>query len=205
MDSIIFDLDGTLWDSTEQIAHAWNEVLQERHINEPYVTVPLLKTLFGKTLPDIAAEAFPQLTTAEQMELVEACCDREHGLLLRYGSPIYPHLQEVLDYLVTKYSLFIVSNCQAGYIEIFFEVTNLGKYFKDHLCPGDTGNPKSDNIREIIARNHLKSPVYVGDTDGDHKASTLAGIPFVYASYGFGKTTDADYMIKDLRDLTELF
>ena len=205
MDSIIFDLDGTLWDSTATIADAWNEVLQEQHMSEPHITVPLLKTLFGQTLPDIAAAAFPKLSKAEQLELVDACCDREHQFLLRYGSPTYPHLQEVLEYLSAKYPLFIVSNSQAGYIEIFLKVTNLGKYFKDHLCAGDTGNPKADNIREISTRNQLSSPVYVGDTAGDHNAAKAADVPFVFASYGFGQTKAEDYCISNLRDLIELF
>ena len=205
MDSIIFDLDGTLWDSTAVIANAWNEVLKERHMDEPHITVPLLKTLFGKTLPDIAAAAFPNLSSLKQLELVETCCDREHEFLLRYGSPLYPHLLEVLEYLSAKYSLFIVSNSQAGYIEVFLKVTKLGKYFKDHLCAGDTGNPKGSNIREIMTRNGLKSSVYVGDTDGDHQAAREAGVPFVFASYGFGQTKAEDYCISNLRDLIELF
>ena len=205
MDSIIFDLDGTLWNSTETIADAWNELLKERGIDEPYITVALLKTLFGKTLPEIAAAAFPQFNHAEQLELIEACCEREHEFLLRYGSPTYPNLQEVLEDLSAKYPLFIVSNSQCDYIEIFLKVTGLGKYFKDHLCAGDTLKPKAYNISEIMRRNNLKTSVYVGDTDGDHKSAKTAGVPFVYATYGFGETTAADYEIKNLRDLTKLF
>lgn len=205
MDSIIFDLDGTLWDSTTVVADSWNEELQERNISEPYVTKALLKSLFGRTLPDIAAVTFPTLSKEAQMELIEACCEREHQFLLRDGAPLYPYLEDTLQYLSSKYKLFIVSNCQAGYIEVFLEVTKFGKYFKDHLCPGDTGNPKADNIREIVTRNQLDAPVYVGDTDGDHEAATAAGVPFVFASYGFGETNDADYQIESLKELTSLF
>jgi haloacid dehalogenase superfamily, subfamily IA, variant 1 with third motif having Dx(3-4)D or Dx(3-4)E len=205
MDGIIFDLDGTLWDSTEKVAVAWNEVLQEQGITYLDVTVPLLKSLFGQTLPAIAAAMLPDVSESQRLQLLKLCCQREHEILAREGSPLYPHLEETLKYLVAKYPLFIVSNCQAGYIELFLELTRLGSYFKDHLCPGDTGNGKADNIREIVARNQLKSPVYVGDTSGDHQACLDANVPFVHATYGFGQTTNANFQINGLNDLTKLF
>ena len=205
MDSIIFDLDGTLWDSTEKVAEAWNEVISEQGIRQPDITAPLLQSLFGQPLSDIAATAFADIDRTSQLKLVELCCARQHQLLLRDSSPLYPHLEETLQYLVAKYPLFIVSNCQAGYIEVFLKVTNLGEYFKDHLCPGDTGVNKAANIRQIMKRNNLKNSIYVGDTDGDNKAAKAAGIPFVHAAYGFGQTANIDYQINDLSDLTTLF
>lgn len=205
MDSIIFDLDGTLWDATEKITIAWNEIAQEEKVRESYITPSLLQSLFGKPMSDIAAVVFADVDKASQLRLIDLCAQREHEFLLRDGAPLYPHLEETLKYLSAKYQLFIVSNCQAGYIEVFLEVTNLGKYFKGHLCPGDTGVNKAENILEIMHRHNLQTPVYVGDTDGDNKASKAAGIPFVYAAYGFGQTDDVDYQIDDFADLTKLF
>ncbi|MFD1905893.1 hypothetical protein ACFTAO_27995 [Paenibacillus rhizoplanae] len=54
-------------------------------------------------------------------------------------------------------------------------------------------------------RNHLMSPVYVGDIEGDRKAARFAGIPFVYARYGFGEVSSHDYVIDRLDGLLELF
>ena len=205
MDSIIFDLDGTLWDSTISAADAWNDAIREHHMSQPHITAPLLQSLFGQTLPNIAANLFPDLSIQKRLEVVDRCCLRHYELLLNNSIPPYPNAETTLQYLADKYSLFIVSNCLYGYIEVFLKITNLGRYFKDHLCPGDTGNPKAANISEIIARNHLKSAIYVGDTDGDHKAATAAGIPFVHATYGFGQTDNVDYKIDDLSDLTKIF
>ena len=66
--------------------------------------------------------------------------------------------------LSKRYPLFVVSNCQAGYIELVFEKTGLGKYFTGHLLPGDTGEAKAANIQTIAKKYELKAPVYVGDT-----------------------------------------
>ena len=65
------------------------------------------------------------------------------------------------------FSAFIVSNCQAGYIRVFLRATGFGHFFKGHLCPGDTGMAKAENIMKIRDDFDLKDPVYVGDTLGD--------------------------------------
>ncbi|MCH1978219.1 HAD family hydrolase [Lawsonibacter sp. OA9] len=206
-DSIILDVDGTLWDSTEIVARAWMEVLAKNTSLNLTITPDLLKSVFGRTLPDIAGIIFSEETRERQLELIDMCCKYEHELLRKYGAPLYPAWPQVLKILSARYPLFLVSNCEAGYIETFLECTGFGCYIKDHLCPGDTGNAKADNIREIIHRHDLKSPVYVGDTAGDYKAVKEAGpqIPFVFASYGFGKVENPDYIIQSPLDLTHLF
>ena len=188
IDSIIFDVDGTLWDSTDVVADAWNQILKKETDMTPNLTGAVLKGLFGRLLPDIAAVIFHEYPKERQLELIEACCAKEHEALLATPAPVYPGLVDALSILSRHYPLYIVSNCQAGYIEVFLEATGLGHYFKGHLCPGDTGKAKADNIRTIIEQNHLQHAVYVGDTDGDYKATHEAGIPFVHAAYGFGQT-----------------
>lgn len=206
MDSIIFDVDGTLWDSTEIVADAWTKAVRRLYDPRMTITAPQLRGLFGRLLPDIAASLFPGENPARQMELIDLCCAEEHRALLETPQPpIYPGLESTLQILSGKYRLFIVSNCQAGYIEVFLKCTGFSHYFQGHLCPGDTGNPKGRNILEIIRRFDLKAPVYVGDTAGDCQASREAGIPFVHASYGYGQAHEPDYTISQFSDLAELF
>lgn len=80
----------------------------------------------------------------------------------------------------------------------------LEKYFKDIECFGATGLSKGENNKLIIRRNGLKQPVYVGDTQGDSQAARQAGIPFVFARYGFGDTEDYDTAIDHCAQLVEL-
>ena len=42
----------------------------------------------------------------------------------------------------------------------------MAEYFEDFECAGNTGKPKGENNKLVIERNNLKSPVYVGDTQG---------------------------------------
>ena len=185
MDSIIFDIDGTIWNSTDVVAMAWNKALEKENL-DVRVTADQLKGLFGRLLPDIAKAILPEQTKAEQLR-------------------VYDGLEETLKELNKRYPLFVVSNCQAGYIELVFEKTGLGKYFTGHLCPGDSGEAKTANIRSIAKKYQLKAPVYVGDTFGDYQSCQEAGVPFVFASYGFGQVDTPDYVIEKPADLLKLF
>ena len=204
MDSIIFDIDGTIWNSTDVVAVAWNEILEKEGL-DIRVTADQLKGLFGRLLPDIAKAIMSELNEAEQLRIIDLCCQAEHELLRKKGAPVYEGLEDTLKELKKRYPLFVVSNCQAGYIELVFEKTGLGKYFTEHLCPGDTGEAKAANIQSIAKKYQLKAPVYVGDTFGDYQACLEAGVPFVFASYGFGQVDTPDYRIEKPADLLKLF
>ena len=72
-----------------------------------------------------------------------------------------------------------------------------------HSRTGDKGN--ISNISLIARTYDMKSPVYVGDTMGDFLSCRKAGVPFVFASYGFGQVDTPDYVIEKPADLLKLF
>lgn len=204
IDSIIFDLDGTLWDSSKTILESWNSVLSGmKEIKRP-ITMEELTAVMGLQLPEIGKKFFPYLDEDKQIEVTRHCCTIECDWIRKKGGVLYPGLEENLKTLSEKLPLFIVSNCQEGYIEGFLEYHKLLSYFKDFEFAGDKGFSKGENIKKIMQRNNLKSPIYVGDTMGDLNGARLANIPFVYASYGFGHVETYDYIIKEFRDLTTL-
>ncbi|HOO27792.1 MAG TPA: HAD-IA family hydrolase, partial [Lachnospiraceae bacterium] len=132
------------------------------------------------------------------------CFSYEHAFLEKEAGVLYPKLAETLAALAKRYPLFIVSNCQAGYIELFLKKTGFGEYFRDFTCPGDTGEMKAENIMLIAKRNKLNAPVYVGDTQLDADACAQAGVRMVYASYGFGIVKCPDYVINTPSELLGL-
>ena len=204
-DGIIFDVDGTLWDSTEICARGFNRAI-ERLLGKDYpkTNADHLKTLFGKTTAGIGAGLFPDRTPQEQVDFTLECIREEMVCLKEEPAKPYPGIPEVVRELSKRYPLFIVSNCEQGYIELFMESSGLTSYFTDHLSLGDTGHVKKDNIAEIIRRNHLKNAVYIGDVQGDADSAHGAGIPIVYAAYGFGKIEDAEHIIHSPLELTEI-
>ncbi|MDF2611266.1 MAG: hypothetical protein K0R92_2740 [Lachnospiraceae bacterium] len=207
IDSIIFDMDGTLWDSTSEVAIAFNKVLEEKHPEvTDEVTAERLQNLFGLPLDVIAVKLFESISEEQAIRVMQECCDYECEYLAKHGATLYAGLEEALKVLSKAYKLLIVSNCQEGYIQCFFEAyPHLQQYFVDFEYPGRSGKLKADNIRLVIERNGLKSPIYVGDTQGDANAAKEAGVPFIFARYGFGDVKDYVDVIDSLKELADKY
>lgn len=206
IDGIIFDLDGTLWDSCETVANAWQTAINKVDFVQKQITAEEIRSLAGLPYDVIYGKLLPTLDEEQIRELRSHCGKEELNQLRENGGRLYPRLEETLQYLKEKnYRLFIVSNCQSGYIEAFLEYHGLQKYFDDSECFGSRERPKAENIREIIRRNKLSSAVYVGDTQGDLDAANKSEVPFIYARYGFGQLEPQKYSIDKLPDLKEMF
>ncbi|MFD0767217.1 HAD family hydrolase [Mucilaginibacter lutimaris] len=205
-DSIIFDLDGTLWDSTDTIAGAWQAALnQAPYMAGEVMTRERVRSITGMTYDKIFEKLFPLLSPEQREEVKHLCSVNELEILHKQGGTLYPNLADTLTYLGEKYKLYIVSNCQSGYIELFLDLYNMHPHFLAHQCYGTKGNPKADNILDIVTDHDLKNPVYVGDTTGDYEAATKAGVPFIFASYGFGMVeTGQVATINTFSDLKQL-
>ena len=204
-DGIIFDLDGTLWDSTPEILKTWQMVL-DRHpgLREP-ITMDELQSLMGLPMTEIARRLFPGESPETQMALMDECCVVENEYLAQHGATLYPELVETLLELKKTHKLCIVSNAQSGYIEAFMTAHKLWNIIDDHLAFGDTKKSKGENNLEVIRRNGFKHPVYVGDTQGDLQSAMDAGIPFVFCEYGFGNVDHFDAKISSFKELLSLF
>lgn len=203
IDGIIFDVDGTLWDTTEVVAKGWNKALAECGFEER-VTADRLKGLFGLPMETIIEDILPNASDAERAKFKPLCYSYEEAAIEEESGRLYPEIGETLTELAKKYKLFIVSNCQAGYIELFTKKCGFEKLFADHLCPGDTGVHKAENIKLIMQRNNLKNCVYVGDTSMDFEACQKAGVPMVFAGYGFGKVENPAWKISQPADLLNI-
>lgn len=183
---IIFDMDGTLWNSAPQVAESWNVALEKVGYNKVTITEDDMYRVMGKTMDVIAQILFPDEDEKKRAELLEACATVENEYLAEHGGQLYPQLQDTLEALKDDYELYIVSNCQAGYIEAFLEHYNFGYLFKDIECYGNNLKQKGDNIALVVERNGLEKAVYVGDIQGDYDSSMQAGVDFIHAAYGFG-------------------
>ncbi len=204
-DSLIFDLDGTLWNSSETVAEAWNVVLEKQGYPVRITGADVLKQM-GKPMDAIMRDAFGDTMTKEEaMKFLELLSVEEISHIEKTGGKLYPELAETLSLLGTKYRLFIVSNCQKGYIEAFLKAHELSEYFEGFMCWGDTKLPKAETNKHLIARYNLKNPVYIGDTEGDYISAQGAGIPFCYASYGFSEVSGYDYKLEKFSDLKDIF
>lgn len=194
-ESIIFDLDGTLWDSADNVARSWNIVIERLDFSRfdgIYISGDDLRSTMGMTMDELARHFFPMLSEESQIRILKKCMEFENEYVSEHGGKIYSGEEETLRLLAQDHRLFIVSNCQRGYIEAFLKFSGYGKYFSGHMCWGDAGSQKSMTIRLLMKKYSCKSAVYIGDTDGDCKAALQADIPFVHAAYGFGEISSRE-------------
>ena len=157
---ILFDVDGTLWDSAAQVAESWNEVLARYPHLGVRITAQDMYDNMGKTMMDIGKTLFPGLAQEECRKVMEECMTYENHYLLTHPGVLYPEAGEIMARLSRQYGLYIVSNCQSGYIEVLLKSCSLREYVRDIECYGNTGLPKGDNIRMVVRRNHLERCFY---------------------------------------------
>lgn len=190
MESLIFDIDGTLWDSRALVAEGYNIQLREEGYDHLCVTAETLKPLFGKVMTDIADAILSSIEPPERYALMERCMERENQYLHEDPCRIgYPEVAETIAKLAERYRLFIVSNSQCGYPELCMKKLGLTPYITGHLCFGDTGTGKGQTIKALMEKYDIRDCAYVGDIQGDYLATVEAGIPFIWAAYGFGTPT----------------
>lgn len=200
--SIIFDLDGTLWDTTKQVKEVWKNVAKKYKLN---VNDKQIKEIMGLTKREIIVYLFKDNVNMGN-DFITECQEKENQYLSMHGGNIYDNVIETLYKLYnSNYELYIVSNCQIGYIETFIEYYKLNGIFKDYECSGNTGKDKEENIRKILKRNNIMEAVYIGDTEKDYIAAKNNNLQFIWVEYGFGKCKQANIVIKDISELSDRF
>lgn len=199
VDSLIFDMDGTLWDAVDSYAVIWNRTLDQFGIEHDTVTRHDLLRLMGSYLDKILDELIPDASM--RPGLLRQVMKNEAEMMPVLGGTLYPDVKETIPRMAEKYRLFMVSNCGESGLENFVTYNGLQPYFTDLLSHGSTLKSKTENILTLKERYALEAPVYVGDTQGDADSAHAAHVPIIWTRYGFGTVTDADASIDRFADI----
>lgn len=204
-DSLIFDMDGTLWDNVHTYAIAWNKAIAVKGYDGVEVKREELAKCMGKEISEIVRNFFSDMER-EKVEDLFREVEFQYQLLVPGMKPrIYEGVQEGLEKLSEKYPLFLLSNCEKGGLVNFMTHTGTAHLFTGYMEHGENLKPKWFNLKLLKGRHNLQSPLYIGDTDSDSKASAEAGVPFVFVSYGFGKTDNYAYTFDSFPRLVDFF
>lgn len=202
--AILFDLDGTLWDSSPQVLAAWNQCIREELHRKEQFTLAQMHSYMGKTIDEIAAFMFPNVHETIRRSYLDRCTKAEYTYLRHHAATLYPQSEQVIRALAEKYILGIVSNCLEGYIPCYIAQCSFAECFSDFECAGHTGKSKGENIRLVMERNQITDCVYVGDTQGDADSAAFAGVKFIHASYGFGTVNACDAVLSCITELPNI-
>lgn len=205
-ESLIFDIDGTLWDSRALVAEGYNIQLRKEGLHHLQTNAEVLLKLFGRTMSDIADNLFPQIPPEERYALMDRCIESEDAYLNAHpcDTIAYPGIQSTMEALAKHHRLFIVSNGQKGYPQLAAKKLGVDHLIAGCLSYGDTLTCKAQTIRTLMERHNITHGVYIGDTQGDYEASRDAGIDFIWADYGFGKPEACQGVIHSFADLLNL-
>lgn len=198
--AIFFDLDGTLWDAVNMIKDSWNITMES--LNKPYrFNYEVIKSTMGLTPEETVKLLYKDLPLDEGLELFRICFKKQLVYLSKNPGKLYKNEIQVLNKLSIKYSLYIVSNSDKGYIDNYLNGYNLKNIFKGYLCAGDTGLDKGQNIVYLKNKENIDQVIYVGDTKKDLIESDKAKVMFIHAQYGFGVIENDENFIKSLDEL----
>jgi phosphoglycolate phosphatase len=203
-DSLIFDMDGTLWDAVDTYVFCWNEAFKK--------TNPIRKTNRNELVGMMGWEkqkVINHFFKGENVKVAEEIFDTiekiQDEILPIKGGLLYPGVKEGLITLSKKYKIFILSNCPENTLKQFVKWAEIDSLIVDHIAHGYNLKPKNHNMKLLIDKHCLKKPFYIGDTETDSLESRKAEIPFVFLSYGFGKTKDYDLKFDDFNSFTNYF
>jgi len=197
-------MDGTLWDAVGTYTRSWNDVFGELGID---ITVKQddLATMVGMEGNKLISIIMPDFDDEKRREIYAMVNSKRLDLIPVHGGVLYDCVEQGLQQLAKKYSVFILSNCAQGIIPLFIGWAGVGAHITGHMAYGLNQMPKHHNIKLLSEIYGLKKPVYIGDTAGDGEQSRIAGVPFVFVSYGFGETEDYDVKFDDFSALTKYF
>ena len=202
---VIFDLDGTLWDSSESVVASWNLEVKRITGIDPRITPDHMRRNMGKTMNEIAEDVFPMFPQEQRYGLARRCEVFENAYIAEHGGVLFEGVRETLQQMHDAgVPMAIVSNCQKDYIPAFLKSMDMGRYFCDYEEWGRSGLSKADNIRLVMKRNGVERAVYVGDIQKDADASAEAGVPCIWAAYGFGHIEAPAAVLRSFAELPQL-
>ena len=202
-DMIIFDMDGTLWDTTDITFEASNIIAQE-YDEVKEVNIDLIKSIMGLSLENVARKMMPYLSLDKAIYYVKLRIDKTNELLNEKGGSTYYGVISTIKKLSKNHKLGIITNNFDEYAKVFITSNNLEDCFTDYIGTATYNITKTEAIRRMVERNNIKTACYVGDINKDMEAAIDAQTTFIHAKYGFDPSLRSDLYIDNFSELGDM-
>lgn len=200
---IIFDLDGTLWNTTATTLEAAREI-SKKYDELKEITLSQVQSGMGLSEKENAKNYMPYLEEDKGIYYLRMIDSLNREKIAKEGATIYDGVKDTIKDLSKNYSLGIVTNSWDDYARTFLKLSKLEEYFTDYIGAASYGISKGEAIKRIIEKNGNEKSIYVGDIEKDMIAANEAGATFIHAKYGFGPNVECKYHILDIKDLEKV-
>ena len=201
--NLIFDLDGTLFDSAPEILDCLREIFRINNIN---VNNDFNHSIIGPPLKD-TLKSLVQEKDIDKIDRLMSDFIKLYDSKYCYKTQLYKNVRETLEILKREKRLLLITNKRHAPTKIMLENKNIIHFFENYFCV-DANDPKKKDKTTLIANTitdlniNPSNTVYIGDTKGDFLASDNNDIKFIYAGWGYGENIDSAFLY--LNDISEL-
>ena len=179
---ILFDLDGTLLDTLQDLADAVNYTL--RKFGCPERSLEEVRAFVGNGAKRLIELSLPGTEEDPDLEVALACFRAYYGDHAQVKTCPYDGIPEALSVLREKYPVAIVSNKPDAAVKILCK-----QYFKDVYALGEAAGcprkPAPDMLYKAMQAIGVEKCIYVGDSDVDVITAGNAGAPCLSVLWGF--------------------
>ena len=199
---LIFDLDGTLFQSKPVVMLAVRRLLEEMGFPSPDDGA-ILKNL-GRGAIEMLSAVLPDGADAETA--LSVYFDQIRIAIFECGE-LFPGVRAAVQQLRAEgHELYISSKSPLVYIEAVLEHTGIAGFFSK-CCSSENFSSKAEAIRQLIGQDNPATPaIVIGDTHGDVEAAHLNGLPAIAAMYGYGNKqllAGAEYFADSPEDIVK--
>jgi phosphoglycolate phosphatase len=206
---IIFDLDGTLVNTLEDITASLNYTLAA--LERKPLVVSLVQQYVGDGLPRLIERALggPSDRLAEAVTIYK----EHHRKNFTTHSALYPSVKETLEYFKAL-PMAVITNKNTEFCDALLEKLGIRRYFQQTIG-ADAGlalKPSPNALLRVIAECGVPKEltVMVGDSVADVQAGKAAGVATCAVTYGYRtevelRAAGADYVIHEISALKKLF
>lgn len=189
---LIFDLDGTLADTGQDITDALNHALKPFHVRE--YSLEETKAMVGSGISRLLESLIPpdpplpEGETGNPKDIVTARFLDYYGNHLTDHTVLYPHVKETLSQL-GRYRKAVLSNKREKYSGEILRALQIGEYF-DLVWGSDSVREKKPSplpILDLLEKYDVskEEAVIIGDSNYDVEAGRAAGVRVIAVTYGF--------------------
>ena len=201
---VLFDLDGTLLDTLQDLADSVNFALQQ--FGMPVHSLEEVRSFVGNGARNLIQQSVPEQTSEEEAEKVLAVFREHYDAHNQDKTAPYPGILDALKVLEKKYPLAIASNKPDWAVKPLCQryFPGVGARGESQDCPR---KPAPDMVLRAMADMGVQKCVYVGDSEVDLLTAKNAELPCLSVLWGFRdreQLTEGRYFCESPEQLPEM-